>query len=213
MRKTSFALTSIIIALLLSQHYILVLPPVYKTIILSVTVLLWLAVGIILFVKKDRRKTFLVTYIVLACAIFATTYFTFDKVVLKELFIDSNNETITAVFLRCKDGNNTWRWYPSEAQALPDTSAAVINGGSAEALLQGLNEVTAQNYYFGSKVSEPVIADYTIFTSDGNRLTIYEGNGSFAILANGHSLRGEWIFSQPLSDYIPAEILESVCNE
>lgn len=174
MRKTSFALTSIIIALLLSQHYILVLPPVYKTIILSVTVLLWLAVGIILFVKKDRRKTFLVTYIVLACAIFATTYFTFDKVVLKELFIDSN---------------------------------------SAEALLQGLNEVTAQNYYFGSKVSEPVIADYTIFTSDGNRLTIYEGNGSFAILANGHSLRGEWIFSQPLSDYIPAEILESVCNE
>ena len=214
MRKTTLVLGSIIIALQLLPHYDRFLPPTYKTFIMAITVLLWLIMGIVLFVKKERRKSFIVTYIVLACAIGATICFTFDKVVLKDLFIDSNNETITAVFLGSNDGNNTWRWYPSEGQALSDSSAAVINGGSAETLLHGINEVTAQNYWWGSTKTDPLLADIAIYTSSGNKLSIYfETNGSSFLHANGRSLRGKWIFSQPLSDYIPAEILESVCGE
>lgn len=214
MRKRTFVIYCILTVVLLLLHWDRSLEPTYTAFSMAGIILFGLIIGIMLLVKKERKKSIIVTYIVLVCAIIATVYFTFDKITMNDLLIDSDDESITSVQLRSQDGNRSWSWYPSEDQVLSDRSTAEIHGGSAEEVLSGLSEITIQNYCFGSAELDPVIEDISIYTSGGNRISIYEGyNNSYSVRVNGRSLRGKWIFSQPISDYIPAEILESVCSE
>ena len=215
MKNSSFALECVVTLVLLMQHFISDLSPVTKTALMACTILIWLITGIMLLVKKDRRKPVVVTYIIIVCAIVATVCTTFGKVTLKDLFIDSEEEHITSVSLRSKDGTQNWTWYPSEEEpVLAEGTIPTINGGSADELLRGLGEISAQNYWLGPAESEEELTDIGIHTSGGNTLYMSErSDGTFSIHPNNEkSLHGKWVLNEPLHHYIPSAVMEYIAQ-
>lgn len=187
--------------------------PVYKTASLAAALLLWLVPGIILLVKKEWSKSVIAVYIVTGCAIAATLLGTFHKVTLQDAFLASDSETITAVELWVRDGSHCWRWLPSEEPIAVDDPATMIQGGSAGELLEGLGEITAQNYWLGNSPIQQEIDDIRIYTSEGHSLSVLSYGGAFLIRGNGERLRGLWLLDRPISEYIPTEVLEVVCSQ